>query len=118
MLCACVHVVCLVPPVPIASTLHQHQAAHYPLCPPARQLVPGVILMSDVQRAQASNQYVANGVNGQVPPHAGGVQPADMNTVKFSPATTAAIAKELLDTGEQLEEQFHWFKNYILKKRI
>lgn len=74
--------------------------------PSSRQLVPGVILMSDVQRAQANaggGAYVvpaASDGQSKAAGHQGNsVQSADVHNVTFSPQTTAAIAKELLDTG-------------------
>ena len=83
---------------------HHHQRAsqqtHYPLSSvpstASRQLVPGVILMSDIQRAQQANN---NSTTAQQATTASATQQQQAD-VKFSPQTTAAIAKELLDTGK------------------
>lgn len=78
-----------------ANPTYEITQAHYPLSP-ARQLVPGVILMSDVQRAQAASTVYSTGPS--VTATASIIRSQDIG-VKFSPQTTAAIAKELLDTG-------------------
>jgi len=68
--------------------------------PAGRQLVPGLLLMPDAQRAQAAGTvYLQNNTAGGINRAPGApVNPLDLG-VKFSPQTTAAIAKELLDTG-------------------
>ena len=68
-----------------------------------RQLVPGVLVIPDGTRTHPSFHSVAAGAYGVPQDNMMAAAAMNVATSAYSPQTTAAIARELLDTGKVIE---------------